>query len=640
MRYVGLKEFLALPQGTVYEEVRKCSTGDGMLLIKGETISDRDWVECPLSGTIMLMSEKHSEGMAGALHLWENPENSAPVYTDVWGRNGKYPEDGEVFFYVYETADILKIITMLGGALLMQGVDLAFNSEKEEVSQMQMTDAMVPTTQALRAAQWMVSAIKPGSRNAEMFEEPKSVHGPVTMGLKALNAQLGEPRGVISGCTPSIFPTEHPRAKTFGEEIQAVSEACRKDQALVEAKLLSPSIRKILDEKLPSRLTPEGFKELMRKLGLDPSGPDRGFLASLGEQTVVVDTDDIATVYEDAPRTSTLEGDTEKALNAATPANGSYELKNFCGWKHADINVECNEINIYADNTDNRCMRAEESYMFCSWERSTATDEVWTMAHHLANEKIIKDPSVPAFWILLHLANLQDGATVDLATTNYPLVNTYALRHDQRTKDIILEAPEGSDYSSVTVPFIGQDNLDRLEQSRRKEDVWSDRTIDKLETHSPKQGHNMTDFRETRSPQGSDGREILNTIRQIERAVDVSTSLVVEMTFTLKRWGDVTLAIPSGVNEWFSHLEVELRAVLVQDLNPEEQAEAFLRTIYEVTATDMPIITLTVKGTSIQLFQETVPFSGQPWSYGFIKDGESFRQKTLDALVKTILEIV
>ena len=156
MRYVGLKEFLSLPPGTVYEPARKDATGHGQLYVKGDIVGDNDWYYLPLSGTLALMSDTHSDGMAGAFHLWKSPENSAPLYTDVWGREGTYPEEGEVFFYIYEVADILKIITMLSGALVLQDADLRFSPEEEELSKMQMAPEVIPTEQAMNLAAQLV----------------------------------------------------------------------------------------------------------------------------------------------------------------------------------------------------------------------------------------------------------------------------------------------------------------------------------------------------------------------------------------------------------------------------------------------------------------------------------------------------
>lgn len=121
MRVVGLKEFMALPAGTVFEETERTSSAHGEIRIKGQNMSSGyDWSEAMLGGDLTI-SGAGGGGMDGWFALTNTPGKSLPYDPHSYARNGMFPEpeDGN-HFLIYEPDDIAKMILALAESLRTQ----------------------------------------------------------------------------------------------------------------------------------------------------------------------------------------------------------------------------------------------------------------------------------------------------------------------------------------------------------------------------------------------------------------------------------------------------------------------------------------------------------------------------------------
>lgn len=109
MRMVNLKQFLALPAGTIYHEYKRCITGP--LSKKHDTISDKDWIEETFEG---MPKSNGSEELFDRLDEMEKGK-SFPLEHEGTSRNSLYRD--EQLFIVYERDDIVTLMLKLDDSI-------------------------------------------------------------------------------------------------------------------------------------------------------------------------------------------------------------------------------------------------------------------------------------------------------------------------------------------------------------------------------------------------------------------------------------------------------------------------------------------------------------------------------------------
>lgn len=121
MRAVKLTEFLSLPEGTLYEQISPNHVPEGMIMIKGDTLSNNhDWYEMSVGGAATILSEDYPNSLDGWCALLENSDLRVPYQDDVWGRHGTYPTEEDKYTYlIYEHDDVAKMISLLTSAWFM-----------------------------------------------------------------------------------------------------------------------------------------------------------------------------------------------------------------------------------------------------------------------------------------------------------------------------------------------------------------------------------------------------------------------------------------------------------------------------------------------------------------------------------------
>ena len=113
MKIVDRKTFLALPNGTIYQDYRS-TCADGNLLRKGDNITTNDYYAACLSGESVV--DAHDSGdFFDKFTAMEDTGASLPANFEVECRDGMFEADAR--YFIYEREDVVKLIAALQGAL-------------------------------------------------------------------------------------------------------------------------------------------------------------------------------------------------------------------------------------------------------------------------------------------------------------------------------------------------------------------------------------------------------------------------------------------------------------------------------------------------------------------------------------------
>lgn len=115
MKVLNRAAFLAMPPGTLYQKYRPY-TDDLGPCIKHQTTGD-DWIYTDLAG-IMSIECGGSDDMMRRLDAMKDKGASFPnCIEDNASRDGTYETSEEMYFLVYETMDVYRIIQALSGLI-------------------------------------------------------------------------------------------------------------------------------------------------------------------------------------------------------------------------------------------------------------------------------------------------------------------------------------------------------------------------------------------------------------------------------------------------------------------------------------------------------------------------------------------
>lgn len=115
MRIVKRKEFLTLPQNTLYCKYDPCVFSE--LMIKHDTLKTNDWVCQQIADAIKC---DNSEEFGNKLQNARVTGESVEMDFDCAGRDGCYEPDNALFA-VYETEDIKQLIEVLKACIPTTG---------------------------------------------------------------------------------------------------------------------------------------------------------------------------------------------------------------------------------------------------------------------------------------------------------------------------------------------------------------------------------------------------------------------------------------------------------------------------------------------------------------------------------------